>query len=74
LGARALLGYAKALTETPQLVDDETINTLRAAGLSEHAIYEATELIAFFNFTGRAATVISCGWRGRIYQVSRTSN
>lgn len=53
LRTRALLGYAKLLTETPLLVDDAAIQALRAAGWDERGIYEATALIAFFNFSGR---------------------
>ena len=50
---RALLVYAKLLTETPLLVDEVAIEELRAAGWDERAIYKVTALIAFFNFTGR---------------------
>ena len=49
----ALLGYAKLLTESQILVDDAAIQLLRTAGWDERAIYEATALIAFFNFSGR---------------------
>lgn len=50
---RALLGYAKTLTESPLLVDDATIEMLRTAGWDERGIYEATALIGLFNFSGR---------------------
>ncbi len=50
---RALLGYAKKLTESPEMVEEEDIETLRSAGWDERGIYEATALISFFNFTGR---------------------
>jgi len=50
---RALLGYAKLLTETPLLVDDAAIQALRTAGWDEPGIYEATALIALFNFSAR---------------------
>ncbi|MFZ5816860.1 MAG: carboxymuconolactone decarboxylase family protein [Bacillota bacterium] len=50
---RALLTYAKRLTESPAAVGDEDIDALRAAGWDERGIYEATALIAYFNFTGR---------------------
>ena len=49
----ALLGYARLLTESPLLVDDAAIEVLRTAGWDEPGIYEATALIAFFNFSGR---------------------
>lgn len=50
---RALLGYAKTLTESPMVVDDASIEALRAAGWDDRGIYEATALIGFFNFSGR---------------------
>lgn len=50
---RALLGYAKKLTERPGEVEDADIQALRSAGWDEGGIYEATALIAFFNFSGR---------------------
>ncbi len=50
---RALLGYADKLTEGPGMLQDEDFDELRAAGWDDRGIYEATALIAFFNFTGR---------------------
>lgn len=50
---RALLAYAKKLTEQPNLIDDSDIDALREAGWNETGIYEATALISFFNFSGR---------------------
>ena len=50
---RALLGYAKKLTETPDLVEDTDLDALRAAGWDEPGIYQATALISFLNFSGR---------------------
>lgn len=50
---RALLEYTKRLTEAPGMVGDSDIDRLRSAGWDERAIYEATALISFFNFTGR---------------------
>ncbi|HET8629771.1 MAG TPA: hypothetical protein VFL91_20320 [Thermomicrobiales bacterium] len=50
---RALLGYATKLTEAPMRVDDADIAALRSAGWDERGIYEATALVAFFNFSGR---------------------
>jgi alkylhydroperoxidase family enzyme len=49
----SLLEYAEQLTKAPGTIDDEHIDALRAAGWSEGAIYEASALISFFNFTGR---------------------
>jgi alkylhydroperoxidase family enzyme len=50
---RALLRYAKKLTEAPSTVGDVDIQDLRDAGWDEDGIYEATVLISFFNFSGR---------------------
>ena len=50
---RALLSYAKKLTQEPGMVEDSDIEELRAAGWGEQAIYEATALISMFNFSGR---------------------
>ncbi len=50
---RALLAYAKKLTETPGLIDDTDIDALRQAGWDEQGIYEATTLVALFNMTAR---------------------
>lgn len=50
---RTLLAYASKLTENPALLEDADFEKLRAAGWDERAIYEATALVAFFNFTGR---------------------
>jgi alkylhydroperoxidase family enzyme len=50
---RALLAYAKKLTQEPSMVEDSDIEELRSAGWDEQAIYEATALVSYFNFTGR---------------------
>src|SRR6266540_2809428 len=50
---RALLAYAKKLTESPAQLDDGDVQHLRALGWDERGIYEATALVAFFNFSGR---------------------
>lgn len=50
---RALLAYAKKLTEEPSGIWDDDVEALRAAGWDEDGIYEATALISLFNFSGR---------------------
>ncbi len=50
---RALLTYAKKLTEEPSMVEDSDVEALREAGWDERGIYEATALISLFNFSGR---------------------
>jgi alkylhydroperoxidase family enzyme len=48
-----LLRYAKRLTQTPDQITDLDITSLREAGWDERAIYEATGLVAIFNYIGR---------------------
>jgi alkylhydroperoxidase family enzyme len=50
---RALLAYAKKLTESPGMLEDRDFDAMRSAGWNEQGIYEATALISFFNFSGR---------------------
>jgi uncharacterized peroxidase-related enzyme len=50
---RALLTYAKQLTETPSSLAESDLEALRVVGWDEQAIYEATALIAQFNMSGR---------------------
>ena len=50
---RALLSYAKKLTQEPGMVEDSNIENLRAAGWEEREIYEATALVSLFNYSGR---------------------
>lgn len=50
---RALLSYAKKLTEEPSMVEDTDVEAMREAGWDERGIYEATALVSFFNFSGR---------------------
>ena len=50
---RALLSYAKKLTQEPSMMEDSDVEALREAGWGEQGIYEATALIALFNYSGR---------------------
>jgi alkylhydroperoxidase family enzyme len=50
---RALLTYATKLTDSPGAIEDADIDSLRSAGWDEGGIWQATALIAFFNFSGR---------------------
>lgn len=50
---RALLTYAKKLTEEPSMVEDSDVEALRDAGWDEQGVYEATALISLFNYSGR---------------------
>jgi hypothetical protein len=61
---RALLAYAKKLTQEPNMVENSDTEDLQAAGWDERGIYEATALISFFNFSGRleAASGLPMDW------------
>ena len=48
-----MLRYASKLTDTPSLVDEDDIGSLRECGWNERAIWEITALTSFFNFSGR---------------------
>ena len=50
---RALLTYAKKLTDSPAAIEDADIGLMRSAGWDERGIWEATALTGYFNFTGR---------------------
>ena len=50
---RALLAYAEKLTSAPATIETQDIEALRAVGWDADGIYEATLLVALFNFSGR---------------------
>ncbi|GAC1657119.1 MAG: hypothetical protein NVS9B1_14080 [Candidatus Dormibacteraceae bacterium] len=50
---RALLAYAAKLTDTPAMIEDADIESLRSAGWDSRGIWQATALVSFFNFSGR---------------------
>ncbi len=52
---RALCAYAEKLTRTPADMRESDVETLRAEGLSDAAIHEAVQVIAYFNYINRVA-------------------
>ena len=50
---RALLGWARKLTLEPGAVGEADVDALRAAGLDEQAIWEASALVGLYNMIGR---------------------
>ena len=52
---RALCDHAVKLTRTPARVDKADLDRLRDLGLSDRAINDATQIIAFFNYINRIA-------------------
>lgn len=54
---RAMLDFAAKLTETPGRVDDDDLETLRAAGFSGAEIWDIASVVSLFNLSNRMATV-----------------
>ena len=52
---RLLCEHAEKLTRTPHRMVRADVERLRAAGLSDRAIHDATQVIAFFNYINRIA-------------------
>jgi uncharacterized peroxidase-related enzyme len=52
---RTLLDHAVKLTRAPASVGQEDVQRLRGVGLSDRAIHDATQVIAFFNYINRIA-------------------
>lgn len=52
---RALCDYAFKLTNTPAAMGQADVDELRACGLSDRAINDAVQVIAFFNYINRVA-------------------
>lgn len=52
---RALCDYAANLTQAPASVTGGDIDALRTGGLSDRAIHDATQVIAYFNYINRVA-------------------
>ena len=52
---RALCEYAEKLTRQPDAMSEADISQLRAAGLDDVAIHDATQIIGFFNYINRVA-------------------
>lgn len=52
---RALIRFAVQLTREPSAIGRESIDQLRAAGLSDSAIHDTASIVAYFNFVNRTA-------------------
>lgn len=52
---RAMLDYARALTDDPESVGAAARERLRAAGFDDAGIWDIAETAAFFNYTNRMA-------------------
>jgi uncharacterized peroxidase-related enzyme len=54
--SRALADFASKLTREPWAMQEADVEALRAHGLDDHAVLEAIEVVAFFNYTNRLAS------------------
>ncbi|MBZ0285560.1 MAG: hypothetical protein K8L97_32820 [Anaerolineae bacterium] len=54
----ALCTYAEKLTLNPREMTAADIEILRAAGLDDRAIHDATQVIAYFNYINRIADAL----------------
>jgi uncharacterized peroxidase-related enzyme len=52
---RALCAYAEKLTRAPGEMREDDVRALRAAGLSDEAIHDAAQVVAYFNYINRIA-------------------
>ena len=54
----ALCDYAEKATETPGAMGATDVAALRAHGLTDTAIHDATQVIAYFNYINRVADAL----------------
>lgn len=54
----ALCAFAEKLTRAPEVMGAEDVAGLRAAGLEDRAIHDATQVIAYFNYINRVADAL----------------
>ena len=53
---RAMAEYAELLTVSPGSVEESDLEPMRAAGMDEHEIMEAVQVIGMFNMTNRISS------------------
>lgn len=54
----ALCALAEKLTRDPGRMDRADVDVLRAVGLEDRAIHDATQVIAYFNYINRVADAL----------------
>lgn len=59
-----MLRYARILTRTPFLLDENHIKTLRATGLSDAEILEINQVAAYFSYANRTVLGLGCSLDG----------
>ena len=55
---RAMAEYAELLTKAPESVEEADLEGMRAAGMDEHEILEAVQVIGMFNMTNRVSSAL----------------
>ena len=53
-----MCAYAEKLTLAPAEMGEPDVARLRAAGLNDAAIHDATQIIGFFNYINRVADAL----------------
>lgn len=61
LRLQALCGYARKVTLSPSQIDEQDIEELRDAGLSDREIVDANGIIAYYNYANRVASGLGVG-------------
>ncbi|MCK7480810.1 MAG: hypothetical protein M0C28_29030 [Candidatus Moduliflexus flocculans] len=54
----ALCAFAARLTQTPSQMSPADLDGLRAVGLDDRAIHDATQVIGYFNYINRVADAL----------------
>ena len=54
----ALCAFAAKLTRTPSEMSPQDLELLRAHGLDDRAIHDATQVISYFNYINRIADAL----------------
>ena len=55
---RAIAEYADLLTKAPESVDEDDLQLMRDAGLDDHEVMEAVQVIGMFNMTNRISSAL----------------
>lgn len=55
---RALCDFAAKLTHAPSAMSPSDLDELRAAGLDDRAIHDATQVVSYFNYINRVADAL----------------
>lgn len=55
---RAIAEYADLLTKAPETVEEDDLQPMRDAGLNDHEIMEAVQIIGMFNMTNRISSAL----------------